>query len=127
MIYLKVSNGKVEAFGDIDTMKFITGDATPDKTITEETWSTANNQAWLVDGKIVLGPDDAALFASLRNERAFRLQSTDYLLLPDYPINEDARTRIIAYRQALRDLPSQPGAPWDGGGQKTPWPAFPEI
>lgn len=127
MIYLKVSNGKVEAFGDIDTMKFITGADTPDKTITEETWSTANSQAWLVDGKIVLGPDDAALFVSLRHERAFRLQSTDYLLLPDYPINEDARTRIIAYRQALRDLPSQPGAPWDGGGQKTPWPEFPEI
>lgn len=31
-----------------------------------------------------------------------------------------------AYAQALCDIPSLAGAPWDGGGEKTPWPVMPE-
>lgn len=31
-----------------------------------------------------------------------------------------------AYAQALCNLPAQAGAPWDGGGKLTPWPAKPE-
>ncbi|MDY0204729.1 MAG: phage tail assembly chaperone [Desulfovibrio desulfuricans] len=34
---------------------------------------------------------------------------------------------IKAYRQFLRDLPAQEGAPWDGGGELTPWPELPEV
>lgn len=30
-----------------------------------------------------------------------------------------------AYADALCSLPSQPGAPWDGGQDKTPWPIKP--
>lgn len=43
---------------------------------------------------------------------------------------EKIRTSIQAwheYAQALCDLPSQPGAPWDGGGEGTPWPKEPVI
>ena len=32
-----------------------------------------------------------------------------------------------AYAEALCDLPAQPGAPWDGGGELTPWPEEPTV
>ena len=34
-------------------------------------------------------------------------------------------TELLTYIQELRDLPAQPGAPWDGGGDATPWPVKP--
>ena len=68
----------------------------------------------------------AGLFASLRAARDTRLASTDKMLLPDYPISVDALAQVKAYRSALRDLPDQTGAPWDGGGDETPWPVKPE-
>ena len=67
----------------------------------------------------------AVVLASLRAERDRRLAATDFLLMPDYPISGDQRAVVQAYRQALRDLPAQPGAPWDGGGEATPWPDLP--
>ena len=70
---------------------------------------------------------EEARFERLRSERDRRLAATDYLLMPDYPISDDQRAVVQAYRQALRDLPSQSGAPWDGGGESTPWPAAPGV
>lgn len=70
-------------------------------------------------------PTEAELFQQLRAERDRRLTATDYLLMQDYPIPADQRTAVQAYRQALRDLPAQEGAPWDGGGEETPWPELP--
>lgn len=67
------------------------------------------------------------LFASLRAERDRRIAATDYLLMPDYPITDASRTTVQSYRQALRDLPAQLGAPWDGGGPSTPWPNIPSM
>lgn len=64
-------------------------------------------------------------FERLRSERDQRLAATDYLLMPDYPLSDDQRTILQVYRQALRDLPSQEGAPWDGGAEDTPWPEIP--
>lgn len=69
---------------------------------------------------------EAARFERLRAERDRRLTATDYLLMPDYPISDVQRAVVQAYRQALRDLPAQSGAPWDGGGEKTPWPEAPK-
>lgn len=68
-----------------------------------------------------------ARFARLRAERDRRIVSTDYLLMTDYPLSDEARAAVSAYRQALRDLPAQDGAPWDGGGALTPWPMMPEL
>lgn len=68
---------------------------------------------------------EAARFERLRAERDRRLTATDYLLMPDYPLSDDQRTILQVYRQALRDLPAQEGAPWDGGGDETPWPELP--
>ena len=68
---------------------------------------------------------EGSRFERLRSERDQRLAATDYLLMPDYPLSDGQRTVLQVYRQALRDLPSQEGAPWDGGGEKTPWPESP--
>ena len=68
---------------------------------------------------------EEARFERLRSERDQRLAATDYLLMSDYPLSDDQRTILQVYRQALRDLPSQEGAPWDGGGEETPWPVMP--
>lgn len=67
------------------------------------------------------------LFTALRHARDARLDATDKYLLSDYPISESDLGAIKAYRQALRDLPAQPGAPWDGGGELTPWPELPSV
>lgn len=65
----------------------------------------------------------AGLFAALRAARDARLMDTDKYLLADYPISAADLEAVKAYRTALRNLPDQPGAPWDGGGKATPWPA----
>lgn len=69
----------------------------------------------------------SGLFAALRSARDTRLASTDKILLPDYPISANALPLVKAYRTALRNLPDQPGAPWDGGGASTPWPIAPNA
>lgn len=71
------------------------------------------------------GPTKDELFSTLRMERDARLAATDYYVMSDYPAED--KSAVLAYRQALRDLPAQPGAPWDGGGEKTPWPSKPEL
>ena len=65
------------------------------------------------------------LFTKLRVLRDGRLSSTDKYLISDYPISEGDLALVKTYRAALRALPEQPGAPWDGGGDGTPWPAAP--
>ena len=72
-------------------------------------------------------PTAEQLYASLRTARDLRLAATDKCLLIDYPISEDKLALVKAYRVALRALPEQPGAPWDGGGEATPWPNAPDI
>ena len=70
---------------------------------------------------------EAARFERLRAERDRRIAATDYLIMPDYPLNDTYRRMVEYYRQALRDLPTKEGAPWDGGGDATPWPAMPVV
>lgn len=95
--------------------------------ITQEAWQELCAQqaaeahaAWLAD------PDTGAeRFRMLRSARDARLAVTDYLVAPDYPLASERKAAVITYRQALRDLPAQDGAPWDGGGELTPWPEMP--
>lgn len=72
-------------------------------------------------------PTVPELFISLRAERDRRIAATDYLVMPDYPLTEEDKATVSTYRQALRDLPQQAGAPWDGGGDLTPWPPAVKI
>lgn len=69
-------------------------------------------------------PTEQELFVKLREERDKRISETDYMAMPDYPLSDAKRDAVLAYRQALRDLPSQAGSPWDGGGDATPWPVM---
>ena len=97
----------------------------------------ANEQGWqialdplarigcsLIDGKWV-HPDDPtpaqlleqnSNFARLERDR--RLRISDWTQVPDAPVDQAA---WAAYRQALRDIPSQAGFPWD-----IQWPTQPE-
>lgn len=93
----------------------------PDGYLTPEEWAAAH------PAPAPVPPTEAELFQRLRAERDSRLTATDYLLMPDYPISDDQRAVVQAYRQALRDLPAQSGAPWDGGGEATPWPEIPSV
>lgn len=80
------------------------------------------HQKWLIS------PDTIEeRFQMLRIMRDNKVAATDYMQTLDYPLNEEKRTILAQYRQALRDLPAQEGAPWDGGGKLTPWPVAPEF
>ena len=78
------------------------------------------HEAWLADPA-----NQPELFRMLREKRDAKLGETDFLLSADYPITPEKLEAVKAFRQALRDLPSQPGAPWDGGAEQTPWPEKP--
>ena len=70
-------------------------------------------------------PTTEELASCIRAERDRRITATDYLVMPDYPLDTDKLEEIKAYRQALRDLPQQPGFPW--GGPDDPectWPSL---
>lgn len=70
-------------------------------------------------------PDE--LFAMLRQACETRLSQTDYAMTSDYPISDESKVALLAYRKAIRELNHQQGAPWDGGGSMTPWPEMPAI
>lgn len=70
-------------------------------------------------------PTQEELAARVRAERDRRIAETDYLVMSDYPLSQEKLEEIKAYRQALRDLPQQPGFPW--GGPDDPectWPSL---
>lgn len=71
-------------------------------------------------------PSETELYESLRLEAERLLAATDQYGMDDYPDNE-LRAAYRAYRADLRGINRQPGAPWDGGGPATPWPAPPEV
>lgn len=83
--------------------------------ITQEEWNAAHPHA-------PAPVPEGELWFRLRSGRDSRLARTDYLLMPDYQLEAARLEKVKAYRQALRDLPAMPGAPWDGGGEQTPWP-----
>jgi hypothetical protein len=65
-------------------------------------------------------PGPGELAAARRAERDARLAACDWTQLPDAPLDDAARAAWAEYRQALRDVPGQPGFP--GAVQ---WPAPP--
>ena len=81
-------------------------------------------------------PSNDELFSRLRSERDTRINSvlwmrerhSDELALgKETSLTPEQYTALLTYIQALRDLPTQPGAPWDGGGVETPWPELPKT
>ena len=81
-------------------------------------------------------PTVEQLAATVRAERDSLIKSvrwcierhSDELVLgKETTLTPEQYTALLTYIQALRDLPAQPGAPWDGGGELTPWPAMPSV
>ena len=62
----------------------------------------------------ILAAQEGAVIRSMRDQK---LKDSDWSQLPDAPVN---KTAWAAYRQALRDVPSQVGFPWD-----VQWPVEP--
>lgn len=60
-------------------------------------------------GDELLTDEDRAKAAREKRDRL--LAETDFLLMPDYPISEEALEALKVYRQALRDVPEQVGFP----------------
>lgn len=98
------------------------------------------NTAVNADGSITFTPPKPPsadeLFSRLRSERDSRI--TDLLWMrerhadelelgKETSLTQEQHTALLTYIQALRDLPTQPGAPWDGGGELTPWPELPSV
>ena len=73
-------------------------------------------------------PTQEDLAARVRAERDRRIAETDYLVMSDYPLSQEKLEEIKVYRQALRDLPQQPGFPWGGPDDPAcPWPYLEEL
>lgn len=56
-------------------------------------------------------PTDEQKAEQERQWRDSELSSTDVYLLEDFPISAEDKTRILNYRQLLRDYPQQPDFP----------------
>ena len=74
------------------------------------------------------------LFSRLRIKRDTRINSVLWMrerhadeleLGKGTSLTPEQYTALLTYIQALRDIPQQEGAPWDGGGEQTPWPIKP--
>lgn len=76
----------------------------------EQTAYAAREAAWQA------GENERA-WQSIRTERDRYLAATDWAALPDSPAYSQA---LLAYRQALRDLPQQFGSP-----EESVWPVNP--
>ena len=72
------------------------------------------------DWKIQL--EKEVLSLDVRLERNNLLSNTDHLIQSDYPISDEKKQEIKAYRQALRDIPQQDGFP-----DNIVWPDKPMI
>jgi hypothetical protein len=73
-------------------------------------WDTATEQ-WVVD----TGQQET----DVRKQRDELLSACDWTQLPDVP--DETKVAWAAYRQALRDLPEQPGFP-----DSVDWPVLPQ-
>ena len=89
----------------------------PDRRCTEESLREA-----LIFYSLPLGTlaTDEDLAAEAREKRNALIAETDYMAMPDYPLDEERKAALIAYRQALRDVPEQAGFP-----RQIDWPTKP--
>ena len=65
-------------------------------------------------------PTTEEIAAQVRAKRDALLAETDFLMMPDYPLGEEDATVLKAYRQDLRDVPTQEGFP-----SEVAWPELP--
>jgi hypothetical protein len=65
---------------------------------------------------------DAEQAKGVREERSRKLAESDWTRLDDNGLSVEKKSAWAAYRQALRDVPSQPGFPWSVNWPSTPSP-----
>ena len=63
---------------------------------------------------------DAEYAAEAREKRNALIAETDFMAMPDYPLDAEKKAAVLAYRQALRDVPEQAGFP-----RQIDWPSKP--
>jgi len=63
---------------------------------------------------------DEEFAAEARGKRNALIAETDYMAMPDYPLDDEKKAAVLAYRQALRDVPEQAGFP-----RQIDWPVKP--
>lgn len=63
---------------------------------------------------------DEECAAEAREKRNQLIAETDYMAMPDYPLDKEKKAAVLAYRQALRDVPEQEGFP-----RQIDWPVKP--
>lgn len=71
-------------------------------------------------GDELLSDDEKS--TNIRSQRDELLAQTDYLLMNDYPIDEQSLQLVKQYRQTLRDIPQQKDFP-----NNVQWPDRPSI
>lgn len=67
-------------------------------------------------------PTDEDVAVLVRAERDRKIAETDYLAMLDYPLSDEDKKKVMAYRQTLRDLPTQVGFP-----REVVWPEAPAV
>jgi hypothetical protein len=75
---------------------------------------------WWKDYDVHAWPEDQAI-GHIKSMRFYKLKQTDFLAMVDYPHTEESRQAWLAYRQALRDMPTQPNFPWGYSWPTPPW------
>lgn len=65
------------------------------------------------------------LVMQFKRIRTKKLESTDYLVMSDYPLKESIKNNILEYRQKLRDMPTWKDYPWTEN--TIPWPDMPKY
>lgn len=63
---------------------------------------------------------DAEYAKEVREKRNALIAETDFMAMPDYPLDAEQKAAVMAYRQALRDVPEQAGFP-----RQIDWPVKP--
>jgi hypothetical protein len=86
-----------------------------------------DGQSWIQQWAVEALPQDeidarnAQQASSVRADRNARLAATDWRVIKALEDGNGLDFNLAAYRQALRDVPSQPGFPWD-----IIWPEAPQ-
>lgn len=124
-LFYRISNGRI---WDIEKAKFTT-DFDEAKTVDLQSSGGLADEAYLRRtlefygypvGDELLTDEDRA--EAVRKKRDQLLSDTDYLLMPDYPLEALELEAVKTYRQALRDVPEQSGFP-----KTIEWPSKPEV
>lgn len=85
----------------------------------EGTFSQTPDGAWTLQYAAVQLPEGQAS-QNVRTQRDRLLTETDWVVVKAYECNENVPSQWEIYRQALRDIPSQSGFPFE-----VTWPAKP--